>query len=243
MAITGGYRGRFALPAGTSDRDGIYVAANYNFLRGFRYEDVNLGFRLDTDNNGLLTVNPLLPSPLVVTRNNAKSGTGRALDLGVGAVVNHWEAGFGVNGIANRIDWTGVERTTYSLGNPFLGDADFLESVALPVGDVRAELPVDYRGNFGYRADSWAAVGEAGKGYGGNSFHGGYEYRLSSIALRGGAMYTRKLWNPSAGVGFNMSRRMALDVAVYGNAANIERKRHPAIAVSLRFNHSGSSRQ
>ncbi len=34
-----------------------------------------------------------------------------------------------------------------------------------------------------------------------------------------------------------MSRRIALDVAVYGNAANIERTRHPAIAASLRFNH------
>jgi hypothetical protein len=55
--------------------------------------------------------------------------------------------------------------------------------------------------------------------------------------LRGGGMYSRKLWNPSGGVGLNMGRRMALDLAVYGNAANIERKRHPAVAVSLRFNH------
>jgi hypothetical protein len=80
-------------------------------------------------------------------------------------------------------------------------------------------------------------VAEAGKGYGGNSLRGGYEYRLSAIALRGGAMYTRELWNPSAGVGFGIGGRMALDLAVYGNAANVERKRHPAIAVSLRFNH------
>jgi hypothetical protein len=34
-----------------------------------------------------------------------------------------------------------------------------------------------------------------------------------------------------------MGGRTALDLAVYGNAANVERKRHPAIAVSLRFNH------
>jgi hypothetical protein len=80
-------------------------------------------------------------------------------------------------------------------------------------------------------------VVEAGKGYGGNSFHGGYEYRVGSIALRGGGMYTRKLWNPSAGIGFGIGGRTALDLAVYGNAANVERKRHPAIAVSLRFNH------
>lgn len=237
LAITGGYRGRFALPAGTSDRDGIYVAANYNYLHGFRYEDVNLALRLDTDATGMLTYSPFLPTPLLVTRENATSGTGRALDFGVGAVVNRWETGFGVNGVANRIDWTQVERTTYSLGNPFLGDSDFAESFPQLRGDTRVELPIDYRGNVAYTADVWTAVVEAGKGYGGNSFHGGYEYRVGSIALRGGGMYTRKLWNPSAGIGFGMGGRTALDLAVYGNAANVERKRHPAIAVSLRFNH------
>jgi hypothetical protein len=237
LAITGGYRGRFALPNGTSDRDGIYVAANYNFLHGFRYEDVNLALRLDTDRTGLLTINPLLPSPLVITRNNASSGTGRALDFGVGAVVDRWGVGFGVNGVANRIDWTGVERTTHSMGNPFLGDSTFVESVAVPVGDARVELPVNYRGNVGYDADAWSAVAEVGRGFGGNSFHGGYERRVGGVELRGGAMYTRQLWNPSGGVGFNVSARTALDVAVYGNAANVERKRHPAIAVSLRLNH------
>ncbi len=237
LAIIGGYRGRFALPAGVSDRDGIYVAANYNFLHGFRYEDVNLALRLDTDAAGLLTYNPSLPTPLLVTRDNATSGTGRALDFGVGAVVGRWETGFGVNGVANRIDWTEVQRTTYSLGNPFLGDSNFLESTPQLRGDTRVELPVDYRGNVAYSADVWTAVAEAGKGYGGNSLHGGYEYRLGTIALRGGGMYTRKMWNPSAGVGLGMGARTALDVAVYGNAANIERKRHPAIAVSLRINH------
>ena len=236
MAITGGYRGRFALPAGTSDRDGIYVAANYNFLRGFRYEDVNLALRLDTDRTGLLTINPLLPSPLLVTRDNASSGIGRALDFGVGAVVSRWEVGFGVNGVANQINWTGVERSTHSLGNPFLGDATFVESVAVPVGDVVVELPVNYRSNVGYNADAWSAVAEVGKGFGGNSFHGGYERRVGSVELRGGASYSRQLWNPAGGVGFNLGARTALDVAVYGNAANVERKRHPAVAVSLRFN-------
>ena len=237
MAITGGYRGRFALPVGRTDRDGVYVAANYNYLHGFRYEDVNLGLRLDTDRTGLLTVNPFLPSPLLVTRDNATKGTGRALDFGVGVVVNHWETGFGVNGVANRINWTGVQRTTYSLGNPFLGNSNFIETVPRLLGDAEVTLPVDYRGNVGYRADKWSAVTEAGKGYGGNSFHSGYEYRFDSFAVRGGAMYSRQLWNPSAGVGINMGRSLALDVAMYGNAANIERKRHPALAVSLRFNH------
>jgi hypothetical protein len=235
-AFTGGYRARFALPNAISDRDGIYVALNYNYLHGFRYEDVNLALRLDTDRTGLLTVNPLLPSPLVVTRNNSSSGTGRAIDFGVGAVVARWDLGFGVNGIANRIDWTEVEQTTYAMGNPFLGDSDFVESVAVPIGDARVELPVNYRGNVGYNADAWSAIAEVGKGFGGNSFHGGYEYRLGSIELRGGGGYTREMWNPAGGVGLNISSRLGVDVAVYGNAANVERKRHPAIAASLRFN-------
>src|SRR6185503_10239879 len=147
LAVIGGYRGRFALPSSSSDRDGVYVAANYNFLHGFRYEDVDLALRLDTDGNGLLTYNPSLPTPLLVTRDKATSGTGRAIDLGIGLVVDRWETGFGVNGVANRIDWTDVERTTYSLGNPFLGDSDFAESVPQLRGDTRVELPVDYRGN------------------------------------------------------------------------------------------------
>ena len=64
----------------------------------------------------------------------------------------------------------------------------------------------------------------------------GYEYRFGTLELRGGAGYTREMWNPAGGVGFNISERFGLDVAVYGNAANVERKRHAAIAASLRFN-------
>jgi hypothetical protein len=37
-------------------------------------------------------------------------------------------------------------------------------------------------------------------------------------------------------VGLNVSRRLGIDVAMYSNAANVERKRHPALAASLRFN-------
>jgi len=55
--------------------------------------------------------------------------------------------------------------------------------------------------------------------------------------LRGGARYSFSQWNPTAGVGFDLSRRVSMDVAAYGTSANIERTRHTAIAVSLRFNH------
>src|SRR5207237_10584646 len=134
-----------------------------------------------------------------------------ARDFCVGVVLNRWDTGCCVNGVANRIYWTNVEPTTYSLGNPFLGDSNFIDTTPQLIGVAEVTLPVDYRGNVGYRADKWSAVTEAGNGYGGKSLHGGYEYRFDSFAVRGGAMYSRQLWNPSAGVGVNMGPRMAID--------------------------------
>jgi hypothetical protein len=239
MSITGGYRGRFAWPAGVgagTEREGLYVGANYRYLHGFRYEDFDFSLRLDTNSAGLLTLNPALPPPLLVTRKSAESGTGMAIDLGVGAVIDRWEFGFGINGIANRIEWTDVEQTPYFHSNLFLGEGDLTEGVTMPVGDVRVELPVDYRANAGYDVERWGVVAEFGRGLQGNSFHGGGEYRFGAIDVRGGAVYSRELWNPAGGVGFNMSPNVALDVALYSNSANVERERRPAIAVSFRLN-------
>ena len=239
LAIAGGYRGAFAFPVGVgrgTDREGVYVAANYNYLHGIRYHDIDSQLRMDTDDVGLLTVNPFLPPPLFISRVTADSGTGMAIDLGVGVVINQWEFGAGANGVGNYVDWADAEQTTYFHANLLEGSGDLIESGAVPVGDVRVELPIDYRANVGYDADRWAAVAEFGRGLQGKSFHGGGEIRLGTIDVRGGAVYSRELWNPSAGVGLNMSQRVALDVAVYANSANVERKRHPAIAVSLRFN-------
>jgi hypothetical protein len=239
LAVAGGYRGRFAWAPGVgggTDREGLYLAANYNYLHGFRYEDIDFRLRMDTDGAGLLTVNPLLPPPLLVTRTSAESGTGMAIDVGVGAVLNNWEFGFGANGLANRIEWSDVERTSYFHANLLTGDGDLTEGVPVPVGDVRVELPIDYRANVGHDVERWAAVAEFGRGMQGKSFHGGAEYRFGPIDVRGGAAYSRELWNPAAGVGFNISPRMSLDVALYSNSANVERERNPAIAVSLRFN-------
>ena len=116
LAVTGGYRSRFALPAGMgggAEVDGIYVAANYNYLRGFRYEDLNARLRLDTNSAGLLATNVILPAPLVIQRSTATSGQGFALDVGIATVIDRWQFGFGVNGIANRINWNNAERTIY----------------------------------------------------------------------------------------------------------------------------------
>jgi hypothetical protein len=212
------------------------VAANYNYLHGFRYEELDMQLRLDTDRVGLVTVNPLLPPPLFVTRTSAESGNGMAIDMGIGAVIDNWEFGFGANGIANRITWSDAERTSYFHANLLAGGGDLTEGPTIPVGDLRVELPIDYRANVGYDVGAWAAVAEFGRGYQGKSFHGGGELHLGLVDLRGGAVYSRELWNPAGGAGLNFSDRVALDVAVYSNSANVERKRNPAIAVSLRLN-------
>jgi hypothetical protein len=241
LAVTGGYRGRFALPSGVglgSDREGVYVAFNYNYLKGFRYEDMDARLRLDTDRSGLLTVNLTLPPPLLISRTNASDGKGIALDFGVGAVISNWEFGVGANGISNHLDWSDVEQTPYFQRTliSVTGGADLIESVPVPVADVRVELPVDFKANVGYDVDRWAAVAEFGNGFNGQSFHGGGEYRFGRIDVRGGGVYSRALWNPAVGVGFNMSQRVGLDVALYSNSANVERKRNPALAFSIRLN-------
>jgi hypothetical protein len=237
LAVTGGYRGRFGWPAGAgsgSARNGLYVAANYDYLHGFRYEDIGLKIELDTDNSGLLALSQPT-SPIVINRRSATSGQGFALDLGVGAVIDRWEAGFGANGIANRITWTNMEQTTYTLGSLLSGNSNFIQTPRVAAADTRVELPVEYRGSLAYNADQWSVRAEGGQGFGGGSFHGGFEQRFRRIALRGGARYTIKQWNPTGGIGFDLSRRVALDVAAFGTNANIELKRQVAIAASIRL--------
>ena len=235
MAITGGYRGRFAVANGSSERDGLYVAADFNYLRGFRYESADVALRLDTDLAGMLTINPLLPSPMSIVRTSADSGHGYAIDAGVAAVVHGFEVGFGVNGIGNRIDWENVQQQSYALGNLFSG-GDFIETGPFPANDLRVELPKDYHVNAGYHAEAWSVMSEYAHGFQGNSVRGGAEYRAGVIEFRGGGVYSRELWNPTGGVGLNLSPKVGLDAAVFTTAANAARERRPAFAVSLRIN-------
>jgi hypothetical protein len=235
FAITGGYRGRFAWPSGVgsgSDREGLYVAANYNILRGFGYTNDTMNVGIQTDAAGLVTTT----SNILVTHRDASSGSGMAIDLGVGGVIDRWEFGAGARGIGNKITWTDVEQRTFTLSS-LLNGGDFVEGVTTKVGDAKVKLPVDYRGNVAYNVDGFSIAAEAGHGFGGSSFHGGVEKRLGAIDLRGGARYTVKKWNPTVGVGLNLSRKVAIDVAAFGTTANFERKHETAIAASIRINH------
>lgn len=234
LAITGGYRARFAL-AGRGGRDGIYVGANYHYLRGFRYEEANIGVRFDTDQAGLLTINPAV-APAVVDYQYARSGSGYAADVGVAAVLDRLELGFGANGIGNRINWSDRSLKRYTLQSLVRG-GDFLEqSLPSPSSELRVELPVDYTASGAYHWSKVSAVAEVANGFQGTRFHSGLEFRLGTVQLRGGGGYSLERWHPTGGIGLNLSSRLSLDVAAYGSTTNIEREMRPAVAVSLRFN-------
>ena len=235
LAITGGYRGRFAIAGeGRKPQEGIYIGANYHYLHGFNYEHFEPNARLDTNANGLLTINPSLGLPVTITRTDAESGTGFALDAGIAAVVDRWEVGLGVNGIANRIEWKDAKRTLYVLDSLFTG-GEFNDLPSVPVGDTEVELPVDVRANVAYNANVWTAVAEYGHGYNGTTFRTGYEQRFDIVQLRGGARYIKERWEPTGGVGFNLSPGFGIDVGFFSTSANLERTRHLGIGVSLRL--------
>jgi hypothetical protein len=243
LALTGGYRGRFVLPGSLTDRDGLYVAANYHHLRGFQYFGIDSAFRFDTNALGFV-VDPLNQSasavssgnPIVVDRRLSGSGSGFAIDAGVGVVMDRWEVGFGASGIANRINWSDLELTRFTMSS-VLNSGEFVDQV-VPLTDttLRTELPVSFSGNVGYHHDNWSAMGDVIRGFNGTTLHMGYEQRFETIELRGGARYSRDLWHPSGGVGFNLSPRVSLDVAAFTTTANIQQKQKLALAVSFRLN-------
>jgi hypothetical protein len=237
-AVTIGYRRRMPLPgnAGTPRRNSIYIASNYHYLRGFRYDSANLQVQFDTDPNGLVTLTPTT-TPVVGDHYYSNKGNGFALDLGVGAVVNHWQFGVGANGIANRINWNDMRLERFTLQSLFNGGGFVRQSLTSNISTARVELPVDTNGNVGYNTDSWAALVQVGHGFQGNTFHGGIEKRLGPIDFRGGARYSRELWHPAAGLGLNLSKRFAVDLAAFASTSNIQRYRKAAFAVSLRLNH------
>jgi hypothetical protein len=234
LAITGGYRGQFV--TGGSDANYVLVAVDYHHLKGFIYEDIDTAVRLDTDGSGLLTVRPTSPPPLIISRDFAESGSGLAIDAAVATIIGNWEAGVSINGIANRINWRDAQREVRALGNLLTGNDEFIESPAVPIGDVREELPVDSRLHGGYHGDRFSALAEYRHGFNGDSIRGGVEYGLGVIDLRGGGYRTRGLWQPTAGIGLNMGPKVSLDVAVFGTSANVQRARRTAIALSLRIN-------
>ena len=239
MAITGGYRAKFGLSGqgtlGESNPNGIYLAANYHYLKGFRYDDLDTKLNLETDSAGLITLLPT-STPLVIDQLTSTSGNGFALDFGVGAILDNWEFGFSADGIANRINWKDLKLTQYDLTNLLTGQAFTDRSLPAPATTIEVNLPVRYSGNVGYHANTWSVLADFAYGFEDFSFHGGTEYRLSRLAFRAGSSFSRDSWNPSGGVGLNLTRRLSFDVALFSTNASIQQVRELAFATSLRIN-------
>jgi hypothetical protein len=237
IAITGGYRARFPffIPEGAvAGRNGMYVAANFHYLQGLRLDEFGANLQFETDSVGLVVPDPLSP-PLTLEWQTTSHGRGMALDAGVAFVVNRWDFGFGVGGIANRITWTQIERHHVSLQS-FFGGTRFVH-VRLPITDEkrRLELPVTYTGDVAYHREKWSVLSEFSHGYMGNQFRTGLEYRLAKVELRGAGRFYDGSWYPSAGAGFNLTRNFGLDVALFGTKTFLERDPHVGLAISFRF--------
>jgi hypothetical protein len=237
IAITGGYRARFPLFSGegaAAGRNGLYVAANYHYLQGVRLDDISANLQLDTDSFGLVLPNPP-SSPFDLEWNTSSTGRGMAVDVGAAMVVGRWDFGFGVGGIANRINWTQIERHHVSLLS-FFGGTEFVH-VRLPARDrtQRLELPVTYTTDVAYHTEKWSVLSEYSRGYMANQFRTGLEYRIGTVELRGAGRYYDGSWYPSGGAGFNVTRNFGIDAALFGTRTFLERSPHLGLAVSLRF--------
>ena len=237
LAITGGYRARFpyfSREGTAAGRNGMYVAANFHYLQGLRLDEFSANLQFETDARGLVVPNPTAP-PLSINWHTSSNGRGMTVEGGVEFVINRWDFGFGVGGIANRITWKEIERHYVSLPR-FFGGSDFVH-VRLPVTDEkrRLELPVTYTGDVAYHREKWSVLSEYSHGFMGNQFRAGLEYRLGTVELRGAGRFYDGSWYPSAGAGFNVTRNFGIDAALFGTQTFLERSPHVGLAISLRF--------
>lgn len=242
-AITGGYRLRLPFREGRGSRDGIYIATNYHYLHGLRYENLGLDLDLALDSADLFA-NGADPAPIqlgTLERHTSRRGHGFALDVGLAFVVNRWEFGAGADGLINRIDWKNVRRGELQIfeENLYSGFSDGgLADIQAPGGpegmERRVTTPRRYSAHVGYHQRHWTVLGNYGRGLVGNYWHGGFEYRFPWMDVRGGGHLKGDRWHPMGGVGFALARSWHLDVAVFGTSVNPLRERRMAVAMSLR---------
>jgi hypothetical protein len=235
IAITGGYRGRLSPSGFQGDGDGVYIAANYSYLRGIHYDAADLEVRFDTDSDGLVTVSPGT-DPIVVNRTTSKSGNGFAIDLAAAVVKGKWDVSVGLDGIGNRINWKDPGGRRYVLQSVSSGGDFVTTEVPLSASTERVSLPVRYSGSGGYRTDRWSAATEIGRGLQGFYFNGGAEYLFGPLAFRGGTRVSRGLLHGATGIGLNITRKFGIDLAAFQTSTNLEDDRRISFAASLRIN-------
>ena len=233
MQITGGYRGRVPIRAGSLDGH-LEFEADYNHLHGFHYEDVDLNLRLDTNGQGFLALDRSRGAPLAIDRRFSSSGRGFAVDLASMAVFDHWRFSLSVDGIGNRIDWRNVRHREYELAR-LTGNASRVVSVRNEgIADVRETLPVSTRVQGAYVLDQWGVVAEVQHGFQGTTGGAGLQRQFSAVELRGGARLVNRIVLPAAGVSLKAGAAW-FDIGAAVSTANIERQRNVVLATSIRF--------
>ncbi len=229
-ALTVGYRGRMPMGSSTGDRDGVYLAYNFHYLKGFKYYQPDLEVRFNTDAAGNLAASA---TPFSLVSLEGKSGKGFASDVGIQFVRGNVQFGVGVNGIGNRINWSEFTQNTYTLPSLTAG-FDFAKTPGTaPFQELRVKLPVVKTANVGFEGGGWGATATATDGYNGKTFSGGLERQVGPVWLRGGGRHSRDHWDPTAGVGFGTD--VALDIALFGTHANFQDERQWALAASVRI--------
>jgi hypothetical protein len=240
-AITGGYRGRFNVAgfegASTTGRQaGLHVAVDTHYLRGFHYEEGDMALRIDTDSQGLVTVQPNT-TPIVVQRSTSKSGNGFALDVATALVAENWDVSVGIDGIGNRINWKDLTGRQYALQTLYTGVDFTTVPTPAPPSPRKVTLPIRVAGGASYYTDRWSAAAEIGRDLNERvRMNAGGEYWFGRLALRGGVRHSRDLWHGATGLGFNITSKFGVDVAMFQNSGNLEEDRKPSFAVSLRLN-------
>ena len=101
-----------------SQRDGLYVAANFNYLRGFLYENDVLTVNLVTDRHGPArtrsrTSRSSIRTPAAAPATRSISASASSSTSGRSALAR--------TAIANRIDWTGVTAADVPPRQPAVG--------------------------------------------------------------------------------------------------------------------------
>ena len=229
-ALTVGYRGRMPMGSSSGERDGVYLAYNFHYLKGFKYYQPDLAVRFNTDGAGNLTASA---TPFSLVSLEGGTGTGFASDVGVQFVKGNVQVGFGVNGIGNRINWKEFTQATYTLPSLTAG-FDFAKTPGTaPFQELRVKQPVVKTANIGFEGSGWGATATVSDGYNGKTFSGGLERQVGPFWLRGGARHSRDHWNPTAGFGIGTDK--ALDVAVFSTHANFQDERQWALAASVRI--------
>jgi hypothetical protein len=218
----------------------MYVAANYHYLHGLRFDSFDARLRLDTDTNGLLRPDPP-ETPFALDWNTSRDGHGMALDLGVAFVRNRWDFGAGVSGVANRITWKKIRHNELSLVSLFNESAWIYNKQRIGRGTTRIELPVSYTGDVSYHREKWSLYTEYSRGFQGNNFRTGLEYRLGGVELRGAGRISQGKWYPSGGAGFNLTRNFGVDAALFGTKTFLEPHAHIGLALSFRIDKGRTS--